>query len=195
MEKDILKTKGMRLTEENVFYFSIRYKRIMAAKFTAYQEWVFISTGCCCGCTDSPNTLWLPRLSDMLCRRGERCMVSLILTWDEMRQKAVEERLDLDACFVAHVSSSPQVRRKQFHVQEKCEKKVYQLPAPETDVQVGQSSPFASCFSLLCILTLFLACSLLPAVSTTETRFSSDVYTVHLTTSKSPCKILYSSWL
>lgn len=38
MEKDMLETKGMRLTEENVFYFSIRYKRIMAAKFTAYQE-------------------------------------------------------------------------------------------------------------------------------------------------------------
>lgn len=38
MGKDILKMRGIRLTGENVLYFSVRYKRTVASKFTVYQQ-------------------------------------------------------------------------------------------------------------------------------------------------------------
>lgn len=196
MEKDILETKGMRLTEENVFYFSIRYKRIMAAKFTAYQEWVFISTGCCCSCTDSPNTLWLPQLSDMLCRRGERSMVSLTnfnMGWDETESSRREVGLGCLLCS-PHVIITSSKKEAVPCAGEMCGKSA-SAPSTWDRCPDWSSSPFVSYFSLFCLLTMSLACSLLPAISTTETWFSPDVYNVRLTTRKSPCKILYSSWL
>lgn len=152
MEKDILKTKGIRLREENVFYFSIRYKRIVAAKFTAYQEWVCVSTDCCCSCADSPDTLWLPQLSDMLCRRGGRSVVSL--TNDEIESGRWRQ------VGIGCLLCSPHViitsTYKQFQVQEKCEKNVDQLT--DTWDRCPDWSEFSICVLLFALHPDYVPC-------------------------------------